>query len=964
MPDAPELWFHNINRAMLQSGELKNLAEQFGLAGFATDPALLERAVGEGTAYDDAICEATEADPVRIFDALLIEDIQAATDALHVVYEQTGKAAGYVSFDLPPLDSPVMRLAEARRVFAAVNRPNVMVKLPGKLTDLTVIEEALYAGVNVHVTMVYSIQNYVSLAQGYISALERRLFAGLPVDNIVSVVGFGLSSVDQVVNRHLQNSIRAAQSRADFTRVTANDILLGKVAIANARTTYRRFRDLFYGDRFANLRAAGARPQKLLWTDLNSTSAASPLTYLDAMRATERDSAFSVNHGVLAALKARHETGEHPPAPDGDNPIDILNRLDDVGVDLDRIGRQLQSDHEEAHAESYRRLFMRVEGKRDLLVSGFMGRQRMILGIHREAVESELQRLRALKVITRTWAHDPAIWTDDEAHAEIIRARLGWLTIANDERIDRAALRDLRHQAHTAVWAHVVLLGMGGASLSAEVLFRVFGQQAGYPGLIVLDTTHPAAITDVERAIDLRRTVFITASKTGTTLETLCLMRYFYDKAGDGSRFIAITDPGSPLEAEARDKNFQHIFLNPADIGGRYSALTYFGMVPAALCGLDFEKIMDRAAEMQAANSPNVMGLNHPGLWLGTVLGVLAKPEHRRDKVTIFTTPELAGFGDWAEQLIAESTGKNGRGIVPISGATVGLPHDYDDDRIFVHLRIAESPDHTLPDGTPDRDREEELDRGMLALQQAGHPVVTLELRDQYDIGAEFFRWQFAASTVGMISRVNPFDEPNVAESKTNTARLLEIYQRTQALPALHNPAVIEDEVALYADEPLTLILNELCDQHDYEATPLEGMVAAFLGMARSGEYIAIQAYLPPRPEYADILGYLRRRVRHTFRRAVMVNFGPRYLHATGQLHKGGPNNAVFVQLTMAEAHDLPVPGAAYSFGTLKQAQAQGDYEALRARGRRVIRLHFSADALRGLQKLSRAIEAAAAKRR
>jgi hypothetical protein len=391
---------------------------------------------------------------------------------------------------------------------------------------------------------------------------------------------------------------------------------------------------------------------------------------------------------------------------------------------------------------------------------------------------------------------------------------------------------------------------------------------------------------------------------------------------------------------------FRHTFLNPADIGGRYSALSYFGMVPAALVGLEFERIMDAGAEMQIASSQGVTGNNHPGLWLGTVMGVLAG--QGRDKLTIVTSPEISSFGDWAEQLIAESTGKEGKGIVPIAGGTVGLPHDYGDDRAFVYLRLDDGKHN--PDGT------------VKALQEAGHPLVTLRLRDKFDVGAEFFRWEFATAVAGMILQINPFDEPNVTESKNNTSRLLEAYQQNGELPA-ESSVIHEGNVSLYASPSMGRLLRDLAAQHNYGASELVGMLAAYFTLVRSGEYIALLAYVHQTTDHADVLENVRRRLRHTFKRAVTVGYGPRFLHSTGQLHKGGPNNGVFMQITVEDADDPAIPESPFGFSVLKQAQAMGDMEALVSKNRRAIRVHIAGSVQSGLRKLVEAVEVAAAKR-
>ncbi|PJF34678.1 MAG: transaldolase [Candidatus Thermofonsia Clade 1 bacterium] len=599
------------------------------------------------------------------------------------------------------------------------------------------------------------------------------------------------------------------------------------------------------------------------------------------------------------------------------------------------------------YSEAFAKLIARVDGKRKLLSSGFMRRQTLVLGQYQKPVETELARLRAQKSITRTWACDASLWTDSPQVAAQIENRLGWLRLPTDGRIDREVLRAARDESRRAGWRHLVMLGMGGANITAETLYAIFGQQEGFPALITLDSTDPTAIRDVEAQIDLARTCFIVASKSGSTLETLAMLYYFYDKVQNGDQFIAITDPETRLAEEAQRLGFRAIYYNPTDMAGRYAALSYFGMLPIAMLGLDFERLLDRAAEMALACGANVMGNNHPGLWLGTVLGVLAR--RGLDKLTLLSSPEIAAFGAWVEQLIAESSGKEDKGIIPISGGTVGLPHDYDDDRLFVYLRLETSAQNP--------------DQAVKMLQEAGHPLVRLDLRDVYDIGAEFFRWQFAAATVGMVLGINPFDEPAVEESKQNTQRLLDAYVQHGALPQ-SPPAYSEDGVSLFADETTAALLHALRQQQALESSPLSGMLAAFLRLARSGDYIGLLAYLPPRPEYIAQLETLRRQLRHVLRRAVTLGFGPRYLHSTGQLHKAGCDKGVFLQLTVDDPEALPIPNLPYSFSVLKQAQAEGDYEALQSRGRRIVRLHLGADPMRGLAKLEAAIQAIAAKQK
>jgi transaldolase/glucose-6-phosphate isomerase len=945
------IWYDNISRDMIQSGELQKLLNEFGVLGMTSNPTIFEKAVSESALYDDSIKNLLDLDANEIFDQLSTDDIRAAADLLRPIYDRTQGADGYVSLEVSPMlaNDTDTTLSEAKRLFKAVDRPNVMIKIPGTHAGLPAIEEALFAGLNINITLLFAVKNYVEVAERYIRALERRLAAGLPVTGIASVASFFVSRIDAMVDKQLENNIRAAQGR-DLDRVSANRRLLGKVAIANAKVAYKRFQDLFYGERFARLREAGAMVQRPLWASTGTKNPAYPDTlYVDTL--IGRDTVNTVPKATLLAFKD-HGTA----APTLDQGLDggqeVLDKLAEVGIDLDKITKQLQDDGVESFIDSFRKLIARVEGKRKTLLSGFMQRQELLLGQYQRPVEKELKRLRGQLSITRTWQKDATLWKDSPEHIRSITNRLGWLTIASDGRVDRARLRDLRDESQRLRWGHVVLLGMGGSSLAPEVLARTFGHQAGYPTLIVLDSTDPAAILSIEDSVDLNKAVFIVASKSGTTIETLSMQRYFYKRYLDrgvsnpGDHFIAITDPGSKLEGWARELHFRHTFLNPEDIGGRYSALSYFGMVPAALIGLDFERILDTGAEMQIASSQGVTGNNHPGLWLGTALGVLA--QHGRDKLTIITSREIHSFGDWAEQLVAESTGKEGKGVVPVAGATVGMPHDFSDDRLLVYLR--------LDDG------QHNPDAAVKALQESGQPLITLRLRDRFDLGAEFFRWEFATAVAGMIAQINPFDEPNVTESKNNTSRLLDIYQQEGQLPE-DQPVIAEDGVSLYASPDMAQLLRDLAAQHNYAGSELVGMVAAFFGLARSGDYLALLAYLHQSTENIHLLENARRRLRHTFKRAVTLGFGPRFLHSTGQLHKGGPNNGVFLQITVEDSANPAIPEAPFGFSTLKQAQAMGDWQALQSKGRRALRLHISGGVQSGLRKLIEAIEAAASKR-
>ncbi|MBZ0297999.1 MAG: bifunctional transaldolase/phosoglucose isomerase, partial [Anaerolineae bacterium] len=869
--------------------------------------------------------------------------IQHALDLFLPIYERTGGRDGYVSLEVSPLiaNDTQSTIAEAQRLFNTVNRPNTMIKIPATKAGIPAIEESIAAGINVNVTLIFAVKNYLEVAEAYIRGLERRMEAGEDVSQVASVASFFLSRIDTMVDHMLENNIRAASGR-DLDRVSANRRLLGKAAIANAKLAYKRFMELFYGERFEKLQKAGAQVQRPLWA---STSTKNP-AYSDTMYIDKLIGQDTVNTVPPATLKAfkDHGTVKSTLTENMDDATEVLDMLAEVGVDLDQITHQLQVDGVEAFSDAFQDLLDQVDAKRNVLRTGVMRQYDAVLGIYGDAVREAVSDMDRDFVNMRIWDKDGSAWKNHNLIINQIQNRLGWLDVANT--IDYARLKALQEGAKH--WEHVVLLGMGGSSLAPEVFSLAFGAQPGFPHLHVLDNTSPEVVCAVEAAINLEKTLFLVSSKSGGTIETLSFFHYFYERTGqNGAQFIAITDPDSPLEQLAAEKHFREVYRNPADIGGRYSALSYFGLVPAALLGVDLDALRASADRMMMACAPSVKASYHPGILLGAAMGVLTK--EGRDKVSIYCSPSISSFSNWAEQLIAESTGKEGRGLVPVVGATIGNPHDFVTDRLFIYLRV-------------EGDDNEELDQGMQALQQAGQPCITIQLDDRYALGGEFFRWEYATAVAGKVLNINPFDEPNVTESKENTARLLEYYAEHGELPETE-AALSEQDVSLYADEKMIRLLSELSLQHHYSGSDLAGMLAAQINATRAGDYFAVLAYLPPTPEIEEALHHIRRRLRHTTRRAVTSGYGPRYLHSTGQLHKGGADNGVYFIITADVENDLDIPGAPYSFGTLQSAQAMGDFQALVEHGRRVLRLHLRGNRAAGLQKFLVAIDAVDEKR-
>ena len=553
-------------------------------------------------------------------------------------------------------------------------------------------------------------------------------------------------------------------------------------------------------------------------------------------------------------------------------------------------------------------------------------------------VESAVAELEKRQAVVKIWERDPSLWKSEPEHQTIIRRSLGWLTVADlmSEHVEdlKGFAEDVRREGIP----DVLLLGMGGSSLCPDVLRLTFGSAPEFPRLHVLDTTDPCSIRAAEQALDLGKTLFIVASKSGTTPEVSALHRYFFSKiremkgADAGCWFVAITDPATPLEVLARAQSFRRIFVNPPDIGGRYSALSYFGLLPATLMGCDIVRLLDRAQRMARACVSRVRSPENPGLWLGAVMGALAGGG--RDKVTLVCSPEIASFGWWVEQLIAESTGKDGLGIVPVEGEAIGTPTCYAGDRFFVYLRL---------DGT----REAALDDKVRAIESLGHPVVTFRLQDLYGLGGEFFRWEFATAVAGALIGVNPFDQPNVQESKDNTRELIEEYRVTGSLP---------EEVPLFGSGPVKLYGDDATRSILKGKRSLGAALRAHLLRTRPGDYVAFTAYLPRTPATEQVLDTIRTWIRDRFRVATTLGYGPRFLHSTGQLHKGGGGNGLFIQFTADDPLDISIPGEPFSFGVMKRAQALGDLRSLERRGRRLLRVHIVGDLEAGLTQVRRAI--------
>jgi transaldolase / glucose-6-phosphate isomerase len=901
------MWLDYIRRNIIQNGELKRLVEEDGLRGVTSNPTIFDKAIAGSTDYDDtlraALAEDPEADAGKLYERLAIEDICMAADILRSVYDETGGADGFISLEVSPhlardTDSTI---AEAKRLKAAVGRPNVMIKVPATPEGIPAIEALIADGVNVNITLMFSLSHYEAVALAYIRGLER---CAAPA-KVASVASFFVSRVDTMVDGALEK-LAAPEARS----------LRGKIAIANSKIVYRRFREIFHGEGFAALRNRGARVQRPLWA---STGTKNP-DYSDVLYVENLIGPDTINTLPPATLDAFREHGQMRGATVQENLDEAdaaLLRLKQLGIDLEAVGKKLQDDGVDAFAASFDQLMASLEKKRAVMVGAEVNSQDLRLGRYQKRVDQRLKTWQAEGFSSRLWKKDPTLWSAKPV-AELTD-RLGWLTLPESMKNQAADLRAFAEKVRADGFRHVVLLGMGGSSLAPEVFQHVFGNRPGYPELAVLDSTHPAAVQAVEKGVDLDCTLFLVSSKSGTTTETNSLFYYFWQKISQlkqqpGNHFVAITDPGTPLEKLASERSFRAIFKASEDVGGRYAALTVFGLVPAALIAVDTGGVLDRARRMSQASSSTVRESDNSALVLGAALGELTLA--KRDKVTFVASPALAAFPSWAEQLIAESTGKERKGIVPIANEPVGPPEKYGADRCFVYLKLK-------------GDESKELDQKVAALESAGHPVARIELGKKIGLGQEFFRWEVAVAAAGAALGIHPFNQPDVQLAKDLAKKAMDKKtaggkKRTERT----DEAAASDEKAL------------------------QQAVSSWLKKKKPRDYLVVQAYLNPTAEHTAALQSICLSLRDRLGIATTFGYGPRFLHSTGQLHKGGPNTALVLQIVDEPTPDLPVPETDYTFGALIRAQALGDFTALKQRRRRALRVNLGSDTGSGLKHL------------
>jgi transaldolase/glucose-6-phosphate isomerase len=930
------VWLDFLARGFVANGDLKRLIDTDGVKGVTSNPSIFEKAIGSSDEYDGAIGTALKKGdrPIAdLFEHLAIEDIQHAADVLRPVYDDLKGEDGFVSLEVSPYLAMDTKgtIAEAERLWKNVKRRNLMVKVPATPEGLPAIQHLIGKGISINITLLFSQKVYVQVAQAYLAGLEKYVKGGGDPSHVASVASFFVSRIDSAVDKELDEKIAKANDPTEKERLSA---LKGKVAIANAKLAYQEYKQLFSGARWDKLAAKGAKPQRLLWASTGTKNK----DYSDVLYVEELIGPNTVNTVPPATLDAFRDHGT-PRDSLEENVADakrVLAELEKSGISLDAITAELVKDGVKLFADAADKLYGAVAQKRGTVLGHGIDRQKLAVGAKLgDAIKKATEDWRASAKIRRLWQHDKSIWTGTDEHKW-----LGWLT--SPAAADIADYEDFAHRVKGQNFADVVVLGMGGSSLGPEVLAQTFAQSPGFPKLHVLDSTDPAQVRSMQASVNIANTLFIVSSKSGGTTEPNVMKDYFLARVSEaigadkaGHRFIAVTDPGSSLEKVATKQGFARIFHGDPSIGGRYSVLSPFGLVPAAAAGIDVRTLIQHTLAMVRSCGPDVPPHENPGVQLGLAMGLAGL--EGRDKVTILSSKKIADFGAWAEQLIAESTGKDGKGLIPIDGEPLGDVSVYGDDRFFIDLRT-------------DGENDAAHDNGLVALEKAGHPVVRIVLKSIEYIGQEFFRFELATAVAGAVLGINPFNQPDVEDAKIKTRELTAAFEKTGKLPP-EKPVMSTAGADLYTDDGNAAALRKAGADGD-----LGSWLKAHLARSGADDYVALLAYIERDADHIDSLQRMRLAVRDKRHVATCAEFGPRFLHSTGQAYKGGPDSGVFLQITADDAKDLAVPGQKASFGVIKAAQARGDFDVLTERGRRALRVHLKGDLASGLKMLDAAI--------
>lgn len=931
-------WLDNLTRNKITSDELKKRVSEQGLRGITSNPSIFDKAISNSNDYDEQIKSLVKEgkNPNEIYDALTIKDVQDACDILKPVFDDSNGTDGFVSLEVSPYLARDTQgtINEVLRLSKAVGRLNCQIKIPGTKEGIPAIEQMLYEGININITLLFSIERYAEVAQAYIRAIERRVAEGKPVNNIISIASVFISRIDVLTDQLLGQRITSPVESI----FPINNDLFGKAGIAMARLSYQHFKEIFSGNTWKKLEEKGAHVQRPLWA---STSNKNPL--YDDLRYVEpligKDTVNTLPDETIVAF-ANHGKLKRDAIEDGIEEVkQLFVDLKTIGIDISFVTQQLENEGIQKFIDAYNKLINNLANKRLKILGGDASQQQITCGKLEKELNAAYASIDEKQITKLLFAKNPNLWNKDAEQVKDTNQRLGWLTLPDDFTENVEMLNTFALKVKEEGYTHVVLLGMGGSSLCSEVARETFGSTNGYLQLLVLDNTDPAAILEVENKINIEKTLFIVASKSGNTKETLSFFHYFYNqlekkKANKpGDNFVAITDAGTPLVKVAEQYKFRKVFVNPSDLGGRYSVLSDFGLVPMALMGIDINALLSNAKQMESSCNSVPAAVN-PGVSLGVLLGICQK--HGRDKVTFVLSSSISSFGFWVEQLLAESTGKEGRGLIPVNGELIGAPEVYGKDRVFVHIYLSS-------------DNNEMDEKKVKVLEEAGHPIVRIKVANKLALGGEYYRWEVATAIAGILIGINPFDQPNVEESKKNTSELLAGWLKEGSFKKAE-PLLKMENISVYSGKKT----EQLASSH-HES--IGDLVNSITSEAKPNDYIALLPYFLMTDHRTKILQEWRQEIRDELKVATTLLNGPRYLHSTGQLHKGGPDSGLYIILVGDEVKDLAIPSEKFGFETLHQAQALGDFRSLDDKGRRVIRIHLGKDIDAGLEKLYQSIK-------
>jgi transaldolase/glucose-6-phosphate isomerase len=903
------IWYDNIERSMLLDGTMQQMIDEGQVYGVTSNPSIFEAALKNSTAYDAVLQTLAWAglDNEQIYAELVKDDIRTTADLFLPVYDANQSQDGMVSVEIDPFLAYDARksINHGRALWQEIDRKNIMIKVPATTEGLEVITELIADGINVNATLIFSIERYKKVIDAYMSGLEKRLSRGESIDNIASVASFFVSRIDTAVDQ-LLDAVSASPSNLAQEAAAAK----GKVAVANAKLAYQVYRELFSSPRFISLQEKGAKPQKPLWA---STGTKNP-DYADTLYVDELIAANSVNTLPPQTLAAflDHGRTKFSIGTNLQEAIEAMEVLKRLGIDFSAVTQQLEDEGVEKFRQAHNSLLEIIETKRKNFIHGLDGLAASLRTALKDAIADES--------VSRMYAHDPTFWTDNEDGFEEIRNRLGWLGLPSQQVSLIPELESFRDELLADGFTDAFVLGMGGSSLAPEVISQAIAKSV-VPGkglrLQIIDTTNPEEIAFRCEGVNLTRTLFLVSSKGGGTSETLAAMNYFWselERLGvekPGSNFVAITDPETSLQILAESKQFRKVFNARPDVGGRYSVFTHFGLVPAAVMGVDMQRFLANAIEAENQGLENVPDSSNPNLLLGLLMGVAAN--NGKNKLTFIAESYTAHLVPWLEQLIAESSGKEGKGVLPIEGESQLETLAYPADRIFVYFSV-DGGKRDFASGLKDR----------------GFPVIEIAIKDPYQLAKEFYSWEYATAIACSVLRVNAFDQPNVQLSKTITNAVIEDYQKQGRLDE-GQPIRENDEIAVYG-ESVTGLEN---------ANNLDEVLKAYGQTVLENGYIALNAFVARLPENERFFESLRSDLLQRFNKATTLGFGPRFLHSTGQLHKGGQPGGLFITFTEDSSVDFEIPNKGMSFATLQRAQALGDIEALRQKGKRVVRIHL-----------------------